>query len=98
MIILREPGELEHFVLLELQGELQFNENQSEGIKIGDLKTVNNVDYTLEISGKQRISGKKVKLVKPLALIMHESSENISLDRRLITEKIMFNSRPMAIL
>ena len=98
MIVLKEAGKIESFVLIELQGELQFNEESSEQITIGELKTVNNIDYTLEISGKQRITGKKVRLPKPIALIIRESSNDIYLDRRLITEKISFSTRPMAII
>ncbi|KAI7848956.1 Ctf8-domain-containing protein [Circinella umbellata] len=56
-----------NIVLLEFQGNFQSNETQVNNLKMGDI-SFNNDKATLMI-GHHRVEGKKVKLLKPFAII-----------------------------
>ena len=104
IIRLKEEEGIDKCVLVELQGELEVPEDVSQQGIIGTIEQIEKGDYQLEISNRIRLLGKRIKLPKPFLLIQEDPSglsllsEPASKKLVLITEKILFNSRPMTIL
>ncbi|KAI9310823.1 chromosome transmission fidelity protein 8 [Dichotomocladium elegans] len=103
---LNESNTDSSLVLLEFQGNFTSNQDNVQGLKIGDVEFTNN-GATLT-TGHQKLYGDKVKLPKPIAVIRKRGDEdamdvdqtqtNIAYDTvTILREKYVFMKRPMLI-
>lgn len=81
-------------IMLEYQGRIETTLADTDCCVFGH---VNYEDLTMTI-GNQRIKGRKVKLSKPFAVVLPDKENNCFKIANIITEKILFDSRPMTVM
>ena len=98
-----DPASFEEFTLLELQGELQskgvipqqdLTKSQLRiGKQLGKLKEDEESGRLVLDIGSNRLEGKRVKLDRPMAILKKMDDRTYS-TRGLVTEKMIFKTRP----
>lgn len=79
-------------ILLEFQGKIETSLSSLKGVELGKL----NVDLSTFTIGNQQLKGSKVKLARPLAMVVKDG-DNFRISG-LIEEKILFDSRPLTVM
>lgn len=81
-------------VMLEFQGRIESDLPSKSGMVVGQLDMQG---CTLQI-GNQKLKGKRVKLAKPFAVTRKDKDGASLVIQNIITEKIIFDSRPMTMM
>lgn len=92
--ILHDPTTTTPMIMLEYQGRIETALASTTSTTFGK---INYTSCTMTI-GNQQIKGRKVKLGKPFAVVVADRENGCFRVGSVITEKILFDSRPMTIM
>ncbi|XP_017881937.2 chromosome transmission fidelity protein 8 homolog [Ceratina calcarata] len=104
IIRIKRVGELEEWVIIELQGDLKFTSGDNTNKYIGDLHFTKS-GAPVFIVGAHLLHGKEALLPKPFAVLIKKSNKDSSMEnnsetnteyvvKAIVKKKLIFKSRP----
>jgi len=89
-------GDLPPWTVIELQGTVESNVGNLEGLKVGNLTKIDNTRYELNF-GMEVLKGFIVQLEKPIVVFKktHNNGETLISSCGIVSKKLVFNRRPI---